>query len=160
MAINSLDETHNCAPFDCGEETLNHYLKTYALIHSKSGFGRTFVGIEDTPRVFGYHTIAPSAVNPGVLPEYVPKYYPTPVILLGRLAVDRERQGTGLGKDLLIDSLKRARELADLGGGYAVYVEALNERARDFYLRFGFKQCTDNELHLYLRMKAIRRLGL
>jgi GNAT superfamily N-acetyltransferase len=160
LAIHSLDETHDCAQFDCGEETLNHYLKAFALIHGKSGFGRTFVSIEDGPRVYGYHTIAPSAVSPNVLPEYVPRYYPTPVILLGRLAVDRERQGTGLGRDLLMDSLKRARELADLGGGYAVYVEALNEQARTFYLRYGFKQCTDNGLHLYLRMKAIRKLDL
>lgn len=59
-----------------------------------------------------------------------------------------------------MDSLKRARDMADLGGGYAVYVEALNEQARDFYLRYGFKQCADNNLHLYLRMKAIRKLDL
>lgn len=50
------------------------------------------------------------------MPEAVRAKLPNPVlpaILIGRLAVAREQQGSGLGKQLLIDALIRCLALAE-----------------------------------------------
>jgi GNAT superfamily N-acetyltransferase len=83
-----------------------------------------------------------------------------PVVLLGRLAVDRSTQGQGLGALLLIDALRRAQFLSDQIGIRAVEVEAIDDAARDFYQRFGFTPLADAPRHLYLSMQAIRGLNL
>jgi len=61
-----------------------------------------------------------------------------PVVLLGRLAVDRAEQGKGLGGFLLIDALRRAEHLAERIGVRAVEVDAIDATARRFYARRGF----------------------
>jgi N-acetylglutamate synthase-like GNAT family acetyltransferase len=45
-------------------------------------------------------------------------------------------------------------------GIYAVEVYALNESAKQFYLKYGFTPLEDDPLHLYLPMKKIRKLKL
>ena len=83
-----------------------------------------------------------------------------PVVLLGRLAVDRSVQGQGLGSLLLIDALRRAQHLAEHVGIRAVEVDAIDEAARQFYSRFGFVPLLDDPNHLFLPMPVIRKLGL
>ncbi len=75
------------------------------------------------------------------------------------MAVDRDYQGRGLGSDLLIDAAKRALVAADVIGARAIIVQALDERAKLFYERFGFRQFSDREpLMLVLRVSALRVL--
>ncbi len=90
------------------------------------------------------------------IPEKLPRY-PIPVAHLGRLAVDRQAKGQGLGKALLADALKRILAVADQLGVYAVEVFALNEAARDFYIKFGFRPLLDDRQHLYMPMSFIRK---
>ncbi len=77
---------------------------------------------------------------------------------LGRLAVDLETKGQGLGKALLADALQRISGIAERLGIYAVEVYALNDEAKTFYLKFGFQPLLDDSLHLYLPMKTLRKL--
>jgi hypothetical protein len=56
--------------------------------------------------------------------------------------------------------LRSAQRAAKIVGIYAVVVDALNESARSFYLKFGFSELTDDRLHLYLPMKVIERLKI
>ena len=82
---------------------------------------------------------------------------PVPVILLGQLAVDTSCQGRGLGSDLLVDAARRALSAADVIGVRAIVVQALDERAKAFYERFGFRQFSDREpLMLVLRISELR----
>ena len=84
---------------------------------------------------------------------------PVPVILLGQLAFDRDYQGRGLGSDLLIDAVKRALAAVDVIGARAIVVQALDEKAKLFYERFGFRQFSNREpLMLVLRVSALRIL--
>ena len=57
-----------------------------------------------------------------------------PVIVLGRLAIDRNHQGHGLGSHLLRDAILRSVRIADQLGVRAILVHALNEEARQFYM--------------------------
>jgi GNAT superfamily N-acetyltransferase len=139
---------------------LNDFLKRYARQNDERGLGRTFVAVlPDDPRIYGYYTLASGALQPETVPEKLPRY-PTPIIHLGRLAVDTSSKGQGLGRILLLDALNLALQTSERLGVYAVEVYALNETARAFYLKYGFAPLLDGDLHLYLTMRAIRMLGL
>ncbi len=60
----------------------------------------------------------------------------------------------------MIDALKRAFQTSEQLGIYAVEVRALNDFPRNFYLKYGFTPLLDDEFHLYLPMKTIRKLRL
>lgn len=83
-----------------------------------------------------------------------------PALLLARLAVDSQSQRQGIGEFLLLDVLKRAVIISEQTGLYAVVLDALTERAKSFYLSYGFKELLDDPLHLYLPIGTILELGL
>lgn len=62
---------------------------------------------------------------------------PIPVVVLGRLAVARSHQGTGLGRALFQDAARRVIGAADAIGIRGMIVHALSDDARAFYLRLG-----------------------
>jgi GNAT superfamily N-acetyltransferase len=160
VPIELLTRDHDHEQFDCNNPTLNSYLKERALKHLTQGFGRTFVFIEEgTNRVLGYHTICPASVSNEVFPTSVPRLQ-IPVMLLGRLAVDRNHQGQGIGKMLLVDSLRRAVEFDRDYGCYAVTLDAFDDKAKQYYIPLGFKELLDNPLHLFMTMKTVKKLAL
>ncbi|HKV41146.1 MAG TPA: GNAT family N-acetyltransferase [Blastocatellia bacterium] len=160
MVIEPLSSRHDRSAFDCGEPSLNTYLRQYSRQNAEKGLGRTYVVVEARqPRVEGYYTISAGTVTFEQVPEKLPRY-PIPVVHLGRLAVNMSAQGKGLGEFLLVDALKRAAVASRELGVYAVEVRALNDDARRFYLKYGFTPLLDDELHLYLPMKTIRKLKL
>jgi predicted N-acetyltransferase YhbS len=93
------------------------------------------------------------------VPENVPRH-PVPVILLARLAVDLGARGQGIGRVLLVDALRRSLAIAEQLGVFAVVVDAIDDQARDFYLKFDFRELTDDRMHLYLPIKFIRKLNI
>jgi GNAT superfamily N-acetyltransferase len=75
--------------------------------------------------------------------------------------VDKQEQGQGIGSALLKDALKRAYAGAEIIGGRAVLVHAIDAEAAAFYRGYGFETCPGLELHLMLLMKDLRAsLGL
>ena len=69
---------------------------------------------------------------------------------LGRLAVHKQYHGKGLGELLLVDALMRARRIYTEAGGIGLFVDAIDEQAVGYYLRFGFEAAPDNPLLLFL----------
>src|SRR5271168_4307035 len=101
--------------------------------------------------VVGYYAISTHGVRREDLPDDQAKGLPridVPVVLLGRLAVDRSAQGCGLGSLLLMDALRRIELLSDEVGIRAVEVDAIDDAARNFYLKFGFMPLIDDPNHL------------
>lgn len=157
-SVEQLTALHDRENFDCGEPSLNDFLKRFARQNNEKGLGRTYVAVKSAePRIFGYYTISSGAVRFDSIPENLPRY-PVPVMHLGRLAVDKNAKGQRLGKALLADALSRAVDISSHLGIYAVEVYALNESARNFYLKFGFAELTDNRDHLYLTVKKVRKI--
>ncbi len=158
MAIEALTALHPIAEFDCGEPSLNTYFKERALQHSDRDISRTYVLIEEG-RVLGYHSIATGSVSPDSVHKNLPSQYPVPVVLLARLAIRQDIQGGGLGSELLLDALFKAQSISNIAGVYAVVLDALNNKAKTFYLKRGFVELKgDHPLKLYLTMKKIRQL--
>lgn len=160
--IELLDKSHQRDVFDCGEETLNTFLRSHAGQNARRDISRTYVALPiESEVVAGYYTLSSGSVGfenlPAEATKRLPKY-PVPTAHLGRLAVDRTFQGRGLGGLLLIDALKRVRDTADSIGIHAVTVDALNASARRFYEAHGFQSLRDDKLHLFLPMATIRKL--
>lgn len=79
-----------------------------------------------------------------------------PAVLLARLAVDRDYQGAGIGRLLLLDALRRFERASYDIGFEAVVVDALHEDAACFYLKYGFRRFLDHELTLFMTTRDLR----
>ena len=134
-----LTAEHDLAAFDSGVPELDTWLKRRALPNEASGASRTYV-VSAGGRVVGYYALATGAVAQqhaiGKVRRNMPD--PIPVMVIGRLAVDRERQGKGLGSALLKDALLRTLNAASIAGIRAVLLHAISEEARQFYEKAGF----------------------
>ncbi|MEX6508888.1 GNAT family N-acetyltransferase [Jiella sp. M17.18] len=130
-----LTDEHDTSHFDCGEPALNDWLRHRAL-KNESRFSRTYVVCRGH-RVVAYFCISAGAVErraaPGKLRRNAPDTIPVSVI--GRLAVDRDHAGKGLGADILSDALRRIAIASQSIGIGAVLVHAKDEAAKRFYLR-------------------------
>ena len=152
-----LAEHHDLVLFDSGEQSLDNWLKKRALANQVSGASRTFVACEDR-RVAGYFALASGAVTvasvPGKFRRNIPD--PIPVVLLGRLAVDRDWQGQGLGRSLFRDAAMRVSHAADTIDIRGIVVHALSDDARKFCLALGFMECPGEPLILVVNLQDLR----
>ncbi len=162
--IQPLGRSHDRSSFDCGNEALNEWLQKRAGQWQRKEIARCYVAVrEGRSQVFGYYAISSHHVSYESLPADQAKGLPridVPVILLGRLAVDKRVRGQGLGGLLLLDALRRAEHLAGQLGIRAVEVDAIDGAARRFYLKFGFTSLRDDPNHLFLSMYVVRKLDL
>ncbi len=156
-----LDKRHVVEGFDCGEPALNKWLTRHALGAQASGSARVFVTVADDNRVDGYYALAAAQVQPTDasvrLGAGQSRERPIPVVLLARLAVDREHQGFGLGESLLRDSMSRAALAAETIGLRAIVVHAKHDDARRWYAKYDFEESPTDPLHLILLMKDLRK---
>lgn len=138
-APHKLSSAHDLSQFTCGEPTLDSWLQRRAVPNEASGSSRTYV-VSVGQRVIGYYALANGAVThaeaPGRIKRNMPD--PVPVIVLGRLAVDRNFQGQGIGTGLLRDAVLRTVQAAEIAGIRAILVHALSETAKGFYEQHGF----------------------
>jgi len=158
--VEPISESHDLSRFDCGgHESLNDWLKRFAITNQKNESARTYV-VHRNGAVVGYYSISAGSVSVEDAPARIAKglaRHPVPVILLARLAVDKSEKGTGLGKALLKDALARIAQAADIVGARAVLVHAIDEPARKFYEHFDFEPSPVHELQLMLLMKDLRK---
>lgn len=158
--VEAIAEFHDLSRFDCGvHESLNDWLKRFAVANEKNESARTYV-VHRGGSVVGYYSISAGSVAAEESPARIAKglaRHPIPVILLARLAVDKRERGTGLGKALLKDALARIAHAADIVGARAVLVHAIDEQAKKFYEHFDFEPSPVHELQLMLLMKDLRK---
>jgi GNAT superfamily N-acetyltransferase len=159
--VEKLSKAHDLSAFDCGKESLNVWLKRWALTNQASDSGQTYVLHRDDV-VIGYYTLTAGSVRPEDAPARISKGLaknPIGVILLARMAIDKREHGKGLGSALLKDALLRVMAAADTVGARALLVHALDDEARAFYERFDFERSPVHEYSLMLLTKEIRRMG-
>jgi predicted N-acetyltransferase YhbS len=144
--------------FQCGQIALDHYLQRYAWANQKANSAQTYVAVVDDA-IVGYYSLSVAGVDWVNAPNRISKglaRHPVPVMLLARLAVRMDWQGKEIGKALLKDALMRTLQAADIAGIRAILVQAKDESARQWYLRWGFEPSPTNSLHLFLLMKDIQ----
>ena len=112
-----LTEHHLTDGFTCGTDSLDQWLKRRSLKNQIQGASRTYV-VCDAVRVVAYYALASGAVvcadATGRFRRNMPD--PIPVVVLGRLAVERTLQGKGVGRLLVRDAGMRVIQAADAVG--------------------------------------------
>ena len=152
-----LTAAHDVSAFSCGKQALDHWLRTRALSNQEKGFTAVMV-VHDEGRVVGYYGLAPTAIVPGALPRSIRTGQPpdpVPCLLLGQLATDLAWAGQGVGTGLLKHALIRCVAAAELVGGRALVVRAIDEEAASFWRRRGFLPSRDDALVLFRSMADI-----
>lgn len=152
-----LTAEHDVAAFSCGKAALDNWLKTRALSNQQKGFTAVIV-VREAGRVVGYYGLAPTAVIPAVMPRSIRTGQPpdpVPCLLLGQLATDTAYAGQGIGSGLLKHALTRCVAAANLIGGRALLVNAIDEEAAAFWRRRGFLPSKDDALTLFRSMADI-----
>lgn len=151
MAISSpeiLTAAHDVSAFSCGKPALDHWLRTRALSNQERGFTAVLV-VHDAGRVVGYYGLAPTAVVPVTMPRSLRTGQPpnpVPCFLLGQLATDRGWVGKGIASGLLKHALERCVAAAQLVGGRALVVNAVDDEAAAFWRRRGFLPSKDDPM--------------
>jgi len=163
LLVHPLDDAHDRASFTCGVESLDRYFRTQAGQDSRRRASAVFVltSTDEPSRVLGYYTLTATALPPGEVPQaarkHIPRYPLVSATLIGRLAVAAEHQGRRLGAVLLTDALRRAHASSATVGSSAVVVDALSEKAVDFYAAHGFVRLPDSP-RLLIPMVSVARL--
>jgi len=141
--IKSLDAATNAAGFSCGRAQLDDYICRYASQDVHRNIARVFVAVpaNNPQQMAGFFTLSAGSVNCTSLPESLARklpHYPIPVALIGRLAVDVNFQGKGLGSILLADACQKVVQASSVLAVAGVIVDAKDEQAVAFYKHFGF----------------------
>jgi GNAT superfamily N-acetyltransferase len=150
-----LSGEHELDLFDCGEASLDDWLKRRARANQIGGASRTYVVAEGS-RVVGYYCLASGALAvddaPGSVRRNMPD--PIPMAILGRLAVDLSWHRKGLGVALLQDAVLRTAQAAGIVGIRGLLAHALSTDAKAFYEHHGFVASPKQPLTLILSIKS------
>jgi GNAT superfamily N-acetyltransferase len=150
--------------FDCGKEKLNLYLRQSARQHHEKGISKTFVALPEPESniIAGYYSVCMAQISflslSTTQQKGIPSEYPIPAMRITRLAVDKTFQGKGLGQELLMEALTRALRLSSEVAIYAVVVDAIDEQAKLFYLKYDFIPYEDQSNSLFLPIKQLKKL--
>lgn len=154
-----LIEAHRIDAFSCGVASLDGWLRKRALVNQASGASRTFVATE-IDKVIAYYALAAGSVEvaaaPGRFRRNMPD--PIPIVVLGRLAVDLEHHGRGVGRGLVRDCAIRVAQAADAIGIRGILVHAISDEAKAFYISVGFEPSPTDPLMLMITLADIRKI--
>ncbi len=145
---------HDVQNFESGERSLDEWILQRALRNEREGASRTYVVCANNV-VVGYYALSTGSIAsvsaPGRIRRNMPD--PIPVMLLGRLAIDRRWQGQALGQALLRDAILRTIQVSDMVGVRAIVVNAILENARRFYEKYDFKSSPLDPFLMMLLLK-------
>ena len=152
-----LSDNHQIEGFASGEPVLDDWLTRRARANQASGASRTYVLCEGK-RVVGYYVLASGAIAQATVPGKFRRNMPSPipVVVLARLAVDRSRQGRGLGRAMFRDAARRVAQAADTIGIRGIVVHAISDEARRFYIALGFDPCPAEVMTLVVTLRDLR----
>ncbi len=153
-----LGDEHDLQGFECGDPALDEWLRKRARSNEKRSASRTYVATKDG-RVVGYYCLAAAAIPRSDATGQASRNMPDPIpaVLLGRLAVDRREQGSGLGRHLVRDAIVRTLNASQILGARLLLVHAASESAIAFYSRLGFSTATTDPSHLMITLNDARR---
>lgn len=157
FTFNSISESFDLETFSCGNQDLDNYLKKYSLKNDIAGISKTYLMLENEKDIVGYFSINNYSISYNSLSSKqryrweLPKYE-IPCALISRLAIQKSKHGLGLGKKILKQALHQIYEISKNIGIYLILVDAIDENAKSFYLKYGFALFPDNTNRLFLRL--------
>jgi GNAT superfamily N-acetyltransferase len=159
----ALGSRHDLARFASGAHaSLDRWLRERAKA-SEALSARTYVvcPVAEPDRVVGYFSISAAVEERSVLPSAkLRRGLPArvPLLLIGRLAVDLQWQGRGLGSALLADALRRCVAASEIAGVRGIVAQAIDEAAARFYEVHGFLHSPLGERVMLMPIETARSL--
>lgn len=158
FSLAPLKAEHDRSLFHCGSLQLDQYLREQATQDIRRRVAACFAALTEKRRIAGYYTLASASVPLTSLPpenrKKLPRYPAVPAVRMGRLAVDLDFQGMGLGGALLADAIHRTMR-AEIAA-HALIVDAKNDDAAAFYRHHGFVSLPDTPLMLFLPFASVK----
>ncbi len=146
MFVKRLSFDDRVDDFDCGEKSLNDWLRNHATANQERNLSRTFVLVDSDAapdgEIVGYYSLTMGGIPRESLTRRFGRGLPgyeIGMVLLARLAISQSRHGAGLGRDLLISAIERAAVAGEHAAARFIAVDPLNEGAHRFYAHFGFR---------------------
>ncbi len=160
LAPTPITPDHDLLAFNSGEESLDEWLKKRALKNQSTGASRTFVLSDDAGKLAGYYCLSAGAIGQEIAPKKLRRNMPDllPILLLGRLAIDKNYYNRGFGSALLRDALIRSTSVANNTGVFALLVHALSDQAKQFYLSRGFVESPLQAMTLMMTLETVRQI--
>lgn len=156
ISIQQLD-TNVLISFSCGVKELDVYFKKYALNNENNGYGKTFV-LEDNEVILGFFTLCTASIKFDEYPvnssSKMPKY-PIPCVRIARLAVNKNYQGRGYGRELLKQAFIRILSVEKTIGLRLVIVDAKSSSA-SFYEKYGFQKLSEDSFCYYMNLETLK----
>jgi predicted GNAT family N-acyltransferase len=155
---------HDRAAFSCGKESLDRYIREQASQDVKRQLASVFViAAKEAPNtVLAYNSLSSKELKVDQLPPEIArktgKCGSAGVTLLGRLAVTNQCRGTGIGELTMMHALEKSLDASRNVASWAVFVEAIDIEAGNFYRKYGFIELPEDNLKLFLPMKTVAQL--
>lgn len=155
-----ISKKHDREGFDCGEDSLNEFLRRHARRSHELGGAKTFLAIDnaDNETILGFYSLSTASVAYARTPEIVRRglaRHDVRGFRLARLAVDLKLQGQGLGGQLLLAAARRCLLASAEVGGVVLVIDAKNERVAAWYASYGAVPLLDAPLSLLLPLATI-----
>lgn len=161
--IEPLGRHNDRSGFSCDVLALDDYLRERASQDRRWRVAQVFIALGSSEsEIAGCYTLNAAAFRREDLPPELAKRlprYPLPAAVLGRLAVSSKNQGKGLGEHLLVDALHRVMGASSTLAIYVVLVDAKNESAKAFYLRYSFQPFPKQPMRLFLSLRTLAEGG-
>jgi len=150
---------HDRRSFDSGRPELDEWIKRYARQSQDAFTAQVFVAspVARETVIAGFYSLHLGALERTRGSDAAARRSPDPIpaLVMGRLAVDRQFAGQGLGGALLRDALERTLLIARNAGVKILLVHAKDDAAKLFYLRHGFEVGPVDALTLMLLVQDI-----
>lgn len=159
-----LSETDDRSRFDCGRESLNLWFKRHAWANHAAGISRTNVICDAaTGEIIGYVALSAAQIERAFLPKPQRRSRPDPLpaTLLGQLAVNKDHQGKGYARSLLLFALRTALKASREVGSFGVITHPIDDEVRAFYRKWGFQDLPfDPRRAMIVRMVDLEASGI
>ncbi|SMD42419.1 Acetyltransferases [Aquiflexum balticum DSM 16537] len=161
MKICKLGKSHKKNEFDCGKRSLNDYLAKIAKQDVEKNVAVCYILEGEENKVIGYYTLSSGSIPKEEIPDNVskklPRYSDIPFAAIGRLAIDKNYQGKGLGGYLLVEAFTEILKVSEVLGIAGVFVDPIDNAAIKFYELYGFIKLNTSD-RMFLPMATIREL--
>lgn len=146
--------------FHCGNQRIDDYFQKQVSQDVKRRYAICYLLMDDKDNIAGFYTLSSCHILlsdvPSEFKKKLPCYPTVPAARIGWLARNQKFHGGGVGKLLVIDALKR---VAQSGVGmYAILVDAIDDKAADFYLNLGFEPLIEKTDTLFLPIETAQQL--
>jgi GNAT superfamily N-acetyltransferase len=142
IIISPLDDGHAISNFSCGEPQLDQFIcKKARKFHARNRIKVFCAHPRDQRTAYGIYTLTMKIEETNKLLQNERDHFTDrhfPAIYIGTLAVLHRYHGSGLGKILLMNALRRSYYVSQNVAVFGVALRSLNERTTKLYQKYGF----------------------